>query len=163
MEVISLRQSDVPKDIASATHSLPDVRVLINTLKPQAALSPSLETQGQSGGSGEKVFKHERKSPWVPTLSRPFQMANFKCSVLLCPMGEQRLLFSFRVFTHDGYCAILVRFFHQGFACKGNVGNSYFALTKNGGTTDHLGRRFRCYQQDRSNLLLDHSVTRYRK
>ena len=29
MEMISLRQSDVPKDMASATHSLADVRILI--------------------------------------------------------------------------------------------------------------------------------------
>ena len=42
MEIISLRQSGDPKDMASATDSLPDVRILINTLKPQAAFSPSL-------------------------------------------------------------------------------------------------------------------------
>ena len=79
-------------------------------------------------------------------------------------MGELGLLFSFRAFVHDGYyLAILVRFFHQGWLCKGNLGFSYFAPTRNGGTTDDFGRRFRCYQQDRSNLLLDHSVTRYRK
>ena len=29
MEMISLRQSGDPKDMASATHSLPDVRILI--------------------------------------------------------------------------------------------------------------------------------------
>ena len=34
MEMTSLRQSDDPKDMASATDSLPDVRILINTLKP---------------------------------------------------------------------------------------------------------------------------------
>ena len=34
--------------------------------------------------------------------------------VLLCPIGEQHLLSSFRVFVRDGYClAILVRFVHQ--------------------------------------------------
>ena len=27
-----------------------------------------------------------------------------KCFVLLCPIGEQLLLSSFRVFVHDGYC-----------------------------------------------------------
>ena len=74
-------------------------------------------------------------------------------------MGEHGLLFSFCVFVHDGYyLAILVRFFHQGWLCKGNLGFSYFAPTRNGGTTDDLGRRFRCYQQDRSNFLLEHSV-----
>ena len=30
---------------------------------------------------------------------------------------------------------------------------SYFALTRNGGTTDDSGKRFGCYQQDHSNLL----------
>ena len=46
MEMISLRQIVDPKDMASATHNLPDVRIQkkkINTLKPKAALSPSLE------------------------------------------------------------------------------------------------------------------------
>ena len=40
-----------------------------------------------------------------------------KCSVLLCPIGEQFLLRSFREFVHDGYClATLARFVHQ--ACR---------------------------------------------
>ena len=43
MEMILLRQSGDQKDMASATHSLPDVSILINTLQPQAAFSPSLE------------------------------------------------------------------------------------------------------------------------
>ena len=30
---------------------------------------------------------------------------------------------------------------------------SYFALNRNGGTTDDSGRRFGCYQRDNSNLL----------
>ena len=112
----------------------------------------------------EKTFE-----PRLPTLTRPFsnnpasadsRLGTKKCFVLFCPMDEQGLLFSFRVFVHDGcYLAILVRFFHQGWACKGNLGFSYFVLTRNVGTTDDLGRRFRCYQEDRSNLLLDHSVT----
>ena len=37
-----------------------------------------------------------------------------KCFVLLCPIGQQFLLSSFREFVHDGYClATLARFFHQ--------------------------------------------------
>ena len=44
-----------------------------------------------------------------------------KCFVLLCPIGEQFLLSSFREFVHDGYClATLARFVHQACACKGN-------------------------------------------
>ena len=50
-----------------------------------------------------------------------------KCFVLLCPIGEQFLLSSFRVFEHDGYClATLARFVHQACAYKGNF---YFLLS----------------------------------
>ena len=50
-----------------------------------------------------------------------------KCFVLLCPIGEQFLLSSFREFVHDGYClATLARFVHQACACKGNF---YFLLS----------------------------------
>ena len=43
-----------------------------------------------------KVFKHRRKSPWVPTLTGPFP--NDQANV-----GELHLLSSFREFVHDGY------------------------------------------------------------
>ena len=50
-----------------------------------------------------------------------------KCFVLLCPIGEQFLLSSFREFVHDGYClATLARFVHQACACKENF---YFLLS----------------------------------
>ena len=50
-----------------------------------------------------------------------------KCFVLLCPIGEQCLLSSFREFVHDGYClATLARFVHQACASKGNF---YFLLS----------------------------------
>ena len=50
-----------------------------------------------------------------------------KCFVLLCPIGEQFLLSSFREFVHDGYClAKLARFVHQACACKENF---YFLLS----------------------------------
>ena len=50
-----------------------------------------------------------------------------KCFVLLCPIGEQFLLSSFREFVHNGYyLATLARFVHQACACKGNV---YFLLS----------------------------------
>ena len=61
-----------------------------------------------------KVFKYGRKSPWVPTLTELFpkihadagscMIGHKKCFVLLCPIGEQFLLSSFREFVHDGYC-----------------------------------------------------------
>ena len=50
-----------------------------------------------------------------------------KCFVLLCPIGEQFFLSSFREFVHDGYClATLARFVHQACASKGNF---YFLLS----------------------------------
>ena len=55
------------------------------------------------------------------------QIGHKKCFVLLCPIGEQFLLSSFREFVHDGYClATLARFVHQACACKGNF---YFLLS----------------------------------
>ena len=59
-----------------------------------------------------KVFKCGRKSPWVPTLTELFPniqadagswLGTKKCFVLLCPIGEQFLLCSFREFVRDGY------------------------------------------------------------
>jgi len=48
-----------------------------------------------------------------------------KCFVLLCPIGEQFLLSSFREFVHDAYfLATVARFVHQAF------------LSRNEGTTD---------------------------
>ena len=43
-----------------------------------------------------------------------FLIGHKKCFVLLCPIGEQHLLSSFRKFVHDGfYLAIVARFVHQ--------------------------------------------------
>ena len=55
-----------------------------------------------------------------------------KCFVLLCPIGEQFLLSSFREFIHDGYyLATVARFVHQAF------------LTRNKGTTWMSRKTFR--------------------
>ena len=49
-----------------------------------------------------------------------------KCFVLLCPIGQQFLLSSFREFIHDGYClAAVTRFVHQACACKENFNLSH--------------------------------------
>ena len=50
-----------------------------------------------------KVFKHRRKNPWVWTRSSKYWLliGHKKCFVLLCPIGEQRLLSSFCEFVHD--------------------------------------------------------------
>ena len=61
-----------------------------------------------------------------------------KCFVLLCPIGEQFLLSSFREFVHDGYClATLARFVHQACACKENF---YFSTLL---TIYHKRRNYR--------------------
>ena len=79
-----------------------------------------------------------------------------KCFVLLCPIGEQFLLSSFREFVHDGYClATLARFVHQGCASKGNLFST--SLTRNEGTTDESKKRLGCYQQEQFNLPWEYS------
>ena len=100
----------------------------------------SAETQGQSVWSGEKTGRKfsstGERSPLVTDSHRTiFNNSSgcrllirlIKCFVLLCPIGEQFLLSSFREFVHDGYClATLARFVHQACACKGNF---YFLLS----------------------------------
>ena len=45
-----------------------------------------------------------------------------KCFVLLCPIGEQFLLSSFREFVHDGYnLATVARFVHQAFLTRQRI------------------------------------------
>ena len=76
----------------------------------------SLQTQGQSVGLGErarrKISSTGERAPGVPThqaISKNSSgcrllIGHKKCFVLLCPIGEQFLLSSFREFVHDGYC-----------------------------------------------------------
>ena len=70
-----------------------------------------------------------------------------KCFVLLCPIGKQFLLSSFREFVHDSYCLVRAR---ETFI-------STF-LTRNGGTTDESKKRLGCYQQEQFNLPREYSV-----
>ena len=78
-----------------------------------------------SRAAREKV-RRKWKSPWLPTLTGPFpngqeNAGNKKCFVLLCPIGEQFLVSSFREFVHDGYyVATVARFVHKACAYKGN-------------------------------------------
>ena len=80
---------------------------------------PSSETQGQSIGSGEKVerkfsstgvrAKERLGTDSQRTISKNSSgyrllIGHKKCFVLLCRIGEQFLLSSFREFVHDGYC-----------------------------------------------------------
>ena len=78
---------------------------------------PSSVTQGQSVGWGEKAGRKFSSAGELATGYRlsPSYFQSFKrmpapdwaqkkCFVLLCPIGEQFLLSSFREFVHDGYC-----------------------------------------------------------
>ena len=63
-----------------------------------------------------------------------------KCFVLLCPIGEQFLLSSFREFVYDGYClATLARFVHQACACK-EIFIFYFPNQKRRNVWDAISR-----------------------
>ena len=68
MEMISLRQSGDPKDMASATHSLPDVSILI--YKHTQATSGLVSILGGLGAV--RWFGRKRLSPCLRTLTRPF-------------------------------------------------------------------------------------------
>ena len=79
----------------------------------KSALQPSSETQGQSVGSGERARRKfsstSERAPGYWLSSNHFQkfkllIGHKKSFVLLCPIGEQFLLSSFREFVHDGYC-----------------------------------------------------------
>ena len=92
----------------------------------QVLREPSSETQGRSVGPGEKARQKFSstggKAPGYRLSPDHFQTIKRmlvpdwaqKCFVLLCPIGEQHLLSSFREFVHDGfYLAIVARFVHQ--------------------------------------------------
>ena len=76
-----------------------------------------------------------------------------KCFVLLCPIGEQFLLSSFREFLHDGYCPVR----SPSLCEQGKLLFSTF-LTRNEGTTDESKKRLGCYQQEQLNLPREYSV-----
>ena len=99
--------------------------------------STSSETQGQSVRPGLKARRTfssmggrapgYRLSPDHSKRPREcwFLTGHKKFFVLLCPIGEQHLLSSFREFVHDGYYLATVAWFvHQAFP------------TRNEGTTD---------------------------
>ena len=74
-------------------------------------------------------------------------MGKKKCFVLLCPIGEQFLLSSFREFVHDAYSlATLARFVHQACACVQEKLLFSTFLTRNEGTTNESKKRLGCYK-----------------
>ena len=92
------------------------------------------------GEKARRNFQAQAEKPLGTTLTGPFPngQANTgsrlgtKNALLLCPIGEQFLLSSFREFLHDRYYfATVARFVHQAF------------LTRNEGATDESKSRFR--------------------
>ena len=103
-----------------------------------ASIKPHLR-RPRSSQSGRKKTRDESFQAWAEeplgtdshwTISKWssecwFLIGRKKCFVLLCPIGEQFLLSSFREFVNDGYyLATVARFVHQAF------------LTRNEGSTD---------------------------
>ena len=64
-----------------------------------------------------------------------------KCFVLLCPIGEQFLLSSFREFLHDGYCPVR----SPSLCEQGKLLFSTFLTRNSEGTTDESKKRLGCY------------------
>ena len=61
------------------------------------------------GTDSHRTISKRSREPWL-------LIGHKKCFVLLCPIGEQFLLSSFREFVHDGYyLATVARFVHQAF------------------------------------------------
>ena len=82
-------------------------------LRPRGSQSGREKRQDES-------FQVRAKEPLGTDFHRTISKNSSGCRLLiLCPIGEQFLLSSFREFVHDGYClATLARFLHQACACK---------------------------------------------
>ena len=141
--------------------------VMIPEMILMVLLESSSETQGQSVGSGKKASKKRQvraKEPQgtdshrtIPKNSSGYRLpiGRKECFVLLCPIGDQFLLSSFREFVHDGYClATLARFVHQACAYRGN----FYFLTRNKGTTNELKKRLGYYRQEQLKFPREYSV-----
>ena len=120
--------------------------------------TPSSETQGRSVGSGEKAgrkFSLRAKEPLGTDSHRTISKNSSGCRLLighkkcfvLCPIGEEFLLSSFREFVHDGYCTVR----SPSLCVQGKLLFSSF-LTRNEGTTDESKTRLGCYQRQQFNL-----------
>ena len=102
---------------------------------------------GQSGREkrSNKSFQAEAEKPLgtdshraISKRSREcwFLIGHKKCCVLLCPIGEQHLLSSFREFVHDGYfLATVARFVQQeeqfNLHCENSVSNGSQCIVNN--------------------------------
>ena len=95
---------------------------------------------GRNGAT--KVFKHGRKSPWVPTLTGPFPNGQANTGSWLGALyycAQSANSFSY-------YLATVARFVHQAFLTRQR---NYRWVEK----------RFGCYQQEQFNLHWENSVS----
>ena len=111
-----------------------------------------VRTKELLGTDSHRTFSKNSSSCQLP-------IGHKKCFVLLCPIGEQFLLSSFRELVREGYClTTLARCVHQACACKGNFLFSTF-LTRNEGTIDESEKRLGCYQQEQILFLSHRSIS----
>ena len=139
-ELCSDTTRTAPRAISLENH-LKTVRyegLTLQVIGPEKRVGPILGNPGAVSRAGlkgaTKVFQVWVEEPLGTDSHRTtskrsrecwFLIAHKKCFVLLCPIGQQFLLSSFREFVHDGYyLATVARFVHQAF------------LTRNEGTTD---------------------------
>ena len=94
-----------------------------------AAIHPQRPRGSQSGGEKrrDESFQVRAKEPGRTDSHRTISknssscrllIGHKKCSVLLCPIGEQFLLSSFREFVHDGYCLATEHILEENFLSK---------------------------------------------
>ena len=84
----------------------------LKLIKAKFCVIASSETQGPSVGPGEKARRKlsaQAGKPVGTDSHRTISKRSSECwlkknFVLLCPIGEQLLLSSFREFVHDSYC-----------------------------------------------------------
>ena len=118
---------------------------------------------GQSGREKrrDESFQVRAKEPLGTDSHRTMSKNSSGCRLLighkkyfvLCPIGEEFLLSSFREFVLDGYCPVR----SPSLCVQGKLLFSSF-LTRNEGTTDKSKTRLGCYQREQFNLPWEYSV-----
>ena len=118
---------------------------------------------GQSGREKrrDESFQVRAKEPLGTDSHRTMSKNSSGCRLLighkkcfvLCPIGEEFLLSSFREFVLDGYCPVR----SPSLCVQGKLLFSSF-LTRNEGTTDESKTRLGCYQREQFNLPWEYSV-----
>ena len=131
----------------------------VGSIRPPILGDPGAVSRAERKGA-TKVFKHERKNPWVPTLIGPFPNGQANADSWL---GTKYALyywtqsansFSWVLFVSSYTTAIVSPDFptsSPSLFVQGKLSFSTF-LTRNEGTTDESKKRFGCYQQEQFNL-----------